>query len=103
MTDKPPLWADVLMTLWIFVVGLIYFGGYFRINSVGAWTERASLFYALMLLLSVSITAWRHLTGHKTARVDDGKNGIAAMPLSRQKQGAHLQESQGDPDICLPK
>jgi hypothetical protein len=61
MTRKPPPWADVLLTIWIAAVGLIYFGGFFWPDVVGPWTEPASKFYALMLLVAVGVSAWRLL------------------------------------------
>ena len=60
MTEKPPVWADLLLTFWVLVVGVVYFGGFF-VPEIGAWTGRAAAVYALMLLVSVCVLAWNFL------------------------------------------
>ena len=61
MTDKPPLWADVLLTLWVLVVAVFFFGGYFFPAQIGVYTQAGAGFYALMLLASVGTLAWNYL------------------------------------------
>ncbi len=61
MTGKPPLWADALLTLWVVVVAVFYFGGYFLPAQIGVYTQIGAAFYALMLLVSVGTLAWNYL------------------------------------------
>lgn len=61
MTEKPSPWADWLLTVWIIVVGVFYFGGYFFPALIGRYTAAASALYALMLLASVGTLAVRFL------------------------------------------
>ena len=67
MTEKPPLWADILLAVWVIVVGVIYFGGFF-VPAIGAWTGRATAVYALMLLVSVCVLAWNYLNRANTQK-----------------------------------
>lgn len=61
MTEKPPLWVDLLLTLWVVIVGVFFFGGYFLPGQIGVYTQTGSAFYALMLLISVGTLAWNFL------------------------------------------
>ncbi len=61
MTEKPPLWADLLLTLWVIVVAVFFFGGYFLPAQIGVYTQAGAAFYALMLLVSVGTLAWNYL------------------------------------------
>jgi hypothetical protein len=58
--EKPSRIADVLLTLWIVTVGVIYFGGYF-LPALGGLTGAGAAFYALMLLISAILVARRFL------------------------------------------
>lgn len=58
--DKPAIWADLLLAVWVVVVGFVYYGGYF-FPAIGAFTANASAIYALMLLISVLAVANRYL------------------------------------------
>ncbi len=70
MTEKPPAWADLLLTLWVIVVALFYFGGYFLPAEIGAYTEQGAKVYALMALVSGGILAARFL-GRKEEKIED--------------------------------
>lgn len=61
MTEKPPLWADILLTLWVVVVAVFFFGGYFLPAQIGPYTQAGAAFYALMLLASAGTLAWNYL------------------------------------------
>ena len=61
MIEKPPLWADLLLTLWVIVVAVFFFGGYFLPAQIGVYTQAGAAFYALMLLVSVCTLAWNYL------------------------------------------
>lgn len=61
MTEKPPLWADILLTLWVVVVAVFFFGGYFLPAQIGTYTQAGAAFYALMLLASAGTLAWNYL------------------------------------------
>jgi len=61
MTEKPPLWADLLLTLWVISVAVFFFGGYFLPGQIGVYTQAGSACYALMLLVSVGTLAWNYL------------------------------------------
>lgn len=61
MTDRPPLWADLLLTLWVIVVAVFFFGGYCFPAQIGVYTQVGAGFYALMLLASVGTLAWNYL------------------------------------------
>lgn len=65
MTEKPPVWADWLLTLWVVVVGVFYFGGYFLPGAIGRYTASAAAFYALMLLVSAAYGAFQYLNHSK--------------------------------------
>ena len=62
MTEKPPLWADILLSFWVVTVGVFFFGGYFFPAQIGVYTQAGAAIYALMLLVSVGTVAWRFLT-----------------------------------------
>ena len=51
MTDKPPAWADLLLTIWVLVVAVIFFG-VDASPRIGLWTDTAAAFYVLMVLAS---------------------------------------------------
>ena len=61
MTEKPPFWADVLLTLWVIIVAVFFFGGYFLPAQIGSYTQAGSALYALMLLVAVGMLAWKFL------------------------------------------
>ncbi len=61
MTDKTPVWADWLLTVWIIAVGVFYFGGYLFPAQIGRYTSAASALYALMLLAAVAALGMRFL------------------------------------------
>ncbi|MGI4791849.1 MAG: hypothetical protein ACRYFS_23750 [Janthinobacterium lividum] len=65
LTDKPPIWADWLLTFWVIIVGVFYFGGYFLPDQIGRYTTSASALYALMLLISAGMIAFRYLRGRE--------------------------------------
>lgn len=71
MTEKPPVWADLLLTLWVVVVALFYFGGYFLPSEIGAYTDRGAKVYALMALVSGGILAARFLGRKDEKRKDE--------------------------------
>ena len=58
--DKPAIWVDLLLSAWVVVVGVVYYGGYF-VPIIGAFTANASAIYALILLISVVAIADRYL------------------------------------------
>jgi len=62
MSEKPPVWADWLLALWVLVVGVFYFGGYFLPSTIGRYTISASALYALMLLVSAGYGAFQYLS-----------------------------------------
>jgi len=78
MTEKPPVWADWLLTLWVLSVGVFYFGGYFLPAAIGQYTAAASAIYALMLLVSAGFLALRYLrrtdTTNKIRQTEAPKN-----------------------------
>ena len=61
MTGKPPLWVDLLLTLWVIAIAVFYFGGYFLPAQIGVYTQVGAGIYALMLLISVGTLAWNYL------------------------------------------
>ena len=61
MTEKLPLWADLLLTLWVVVVAVFSFGGYFLPRQIGVYTQAGAGIYALMLLVSAIVLAWNYL------------------------------------------
>ncbi len=60
MSEKPPVWADGLLTVWVIVVGVTYFGGYF-LPALGALTASLAAVYGLLLLASAVALAQRFL------------------------------------------
>lgn len=68
MSEKPPLWADWLLTFWVLAVGVFYFGGYFLPDTIGRYTASASALYALMLLVSAGFGAFHYLNHSKTRK-----------------------------------
>ena len=73
MTDKPPLWADILLTLWVLVVAVFFFGGYFFPTQIGVYTQAGAGFYALMLLASAGTLAWNYLHRTDTPKAETRK------------------------------
>ena len=67
MTDKPPVWADLLLTVWVLVVAVIFFGVYAD-PHIGLWTDTASAFYVLMVLVSAVALAVRYLGRHQAPK-----------------------------------
>jgi hypothetical protein len=61
MTEKPPVWAECLLTLWVIAVGVFYFGGYFLPATIGRYTAAGATVYALLLLVSVGVLALGYL------------------------------------------
>ena len=61
MNTKPPLWADLLLTVWVLAVALFFFGGYALPAQIGVYTSAGAGLYALMLLVSVGTLALRSL------------------------------------------
>ena len=61
MTRKPPLWADLLLIVWVLVVAVFYFGGYFLPGLIGVYTPSGTAIYALVLLVAVGTLAWKYL------------------------------------------
>lgn len=89
MTGKPPLWADILLTLWVIVVAVFYFGGYFLPAQIGVYTQAGAGFYALMLLLSAGTLAWNYL--HRAEADDDTKSDDAKKDKTNRREG-HAHE-----------
>lgn len=73
MTEKPPLWADLLLTLWVLVVAVIYFGGYLLPAQIGVYTPFGAVFYALMLLISIGTLAWNYLHRNETKMAETSR------------------------------
>jgi CHASE2 domain-containing sensor protein len=68
MNDKPPLWADWLLTAWVIAVGVFYFGGTLLPDQIGRYTAAASAIYALLLLASAGAMAARCLGQSKNRK-----------------------------------
>ena len=69
-------WADVLTSLWILFVGVIYFGGFF-VPVLGALTMTASKGYAMVLLIAVTTALTRRLRpGTHVARRSSDTKGV---------------------------
>ena len=68
MSDKPPVWADWLLTVWVITVGVFFFGGTFLPEQIGRYTSAASAIYALLLLVSVGAMALRYLNQSKNRK-----------------------------------
>lgn len=60
MPHKPAVWADALLTLWVLVVGVVYFGGLF-VPAIGALTTNFAAFYAMMVLAGALTLARKFL------------------------------------------
>jgi uncharacterized membrane protein YqaE (UPF0057 family) len=67
MPEKAPTWLDILLTVWVFVVGIAYFGGYFaaQLGSLGpplaAFAQYGFIAYTVMVFVSVLVLALRYL------------------------------------------
>ena len=74
--EKPPAWADTLLTFWVIVVGVVSLGGYFSPALIGIWTGRAIIFYAIMVLFSALMLAGRYLeqSGKKQSGLDPDRS-----------------------------
>ena len=83
---KPPLWADALLTMWVLVVAVFYFGGYFLPAGIGVYTQLGAAFYALMLLVAAGTLAWNYL--HRSdAGNDDTKKDNTNSPEGHAQEG----------------
>lgn len=60
MDKRPTGWADALLTLWVAVVGVVYFGGLF-VPAIGALTGNFAAFYAVMVLVGALAVARKFL------------------------------------------
>ena len=61
MTEKPPLWADLLLTVWVVVVAVFFFGVYL-VPAIGLYTDSVgAAFYTLMVLVAAATLALRYL------------------------------------------
>jgi hypothetical protein len=58
MSQKPPPWADLLLTVWVAVVAAIFFGPIF-VPAVGLWTAPAGLLTLLMVMAAAVTLALR--------------------------------------------
>ena len=56
-----PRWADALLTLWVVVVAVVYFGGYFWPEAVGVYAAAGRTFYAALLLVAAVSLTLRYL------------------------------------------
>ncbi len=65
MTEKPPVWGDLLAAGWVICVGVVYFGGYFQPRLLGTLAGSATYVYALMLLVCSVLIALRYLGGSR--------------------------------------
>jgi len=61
MPKKPPVIVDLLVTVWIAFVAVMYYGGYVS-PAIGAFTGVAGTVYALVLLVAVVVIARRYMT-----------------------------------------
>jgi hypothetical protein len=61
MSCKPNPILDVLVSLWVVFVGIVYYGGYWMPRSIGVATGRLSVAYATMILISAAILCVRFL------------------------------------------
>lgn len=61
MIEKPPVWADILLTVWVLTVALFFFGGFALPAQIGIYTSAGAGVYALMLLVAVGTLALRYL------------------------------------------
>jgi hypothetical protein len=52
---------DLVLTLWILFVAVVYFGGFFW-QAIGMSTAVFDKVYAGMLIASVAVLCWRWLT-----------------------------------------
>jgi len=68
LSEKPPVWADWLLTFWVIVVGVFYFGGTFFPEQIGRYTASASAIYAVLLLVSAGTLALRYLSQSKNRK-----------------------------------
>ncbi len=75
-------WPDVLTSLWMLFVAVLYFGGFF-LPTVGALTAPASAGYAAMLLISVATALARRL----------GRAGTQGRQQSSDTEHAHGRHS----------
>lgn len=68
MTERPPVWADWLLTFWVVAVGVFYFGGTLLPDQIGRYTAAAAAIYALLLLVSAGAVAFRYLGRSKNRK-----------------------------------
>jgi hypothetical protein len=70
MPGKASPWLDLLLTVWVVVVGLTYFGGYFaaQLGPLGpplaAVAQYGFIVYTAMVFVSVLVLALRYLHRH---------------------------------------
>ena len=73
MTGKPPLWADLLLTVWVLVVAVFFFGVYF-VPTVGLWTDSVgAALYTIMILVSAGTLAVKYLHRNDAPAPPPGK------------------------------
>ena len=73
MTEKPPLWADLLLTIWVGVVAVIFFGVFID-PRIGLWTDTASAVYVALVLVAAVVLAVKYLRRHDAPRPPASEN-----------------------------
>jgi membrane protein implicated in regulation of membrane protease activity len=65
MMQKPSSWADLLLTIWIAVIAVIFFGPMF-VPAIGLWTASAGLL-SLLMIMAVAVTLALRLVHRRDA------------------------------------
>jgi cytosine/uracil/thiamine/allantoin permease len=60
MNRKVPLWADLLLTFWVLLVAVLFFGPSF-LPVIGLWTGPATVVYLVIVMITVVTLALRFL------------------------------------------
>ncbi len=81
--NKLPLWADLLLMIWVAGIAAVYFGGFF-VPAIGAYTNNAAALYALMLLISMISVALRFLHREGTPQANPDKKTKQDVRIKRK-------------------
>lgn len=63
---------DIISSLWVIVVAVIFYGGYYQPDTVGIETGKAIVIYAALIILTAIKFALEYLSKDRNTRTREG-------------------------------